>query len=122
MKRFLGLGLGLVGIVIILFFGEPGEMNTNWLWLAIALVIPVTYATEDIYLSEFKPVAIDSVALFGMVLVASLLMLIPLAAFYGDFIPVDLLTGRLGLIVVLMAVAGNLAMLLFIALISSTGA
>ncbi|WP_202295248.1 response regulator [Mesorhizobium sp. 131-2-1] len=122
MKRFLGLGLGLVGIVIILFYGEPGEMNTNWLWLAIALVIPVTYATEDIYLSEFKPAAIDSVALFGIVLVASLLMLVPLAAFYGDFIPVGLLTGRLGVIVVLMAVAGNLAMLLFIALISSTGA
>ncbi|TIV76452.1 MAG: hypothetical protein E5V78_29830, partial [Mesorhizobium sp.] len=78
--------------------------------------------TEDIYLSEFKPAAVDSVAMFGMVLVASLLMLIPLAAFYGDFIPVGLLTGRLGIIVILMAVAGNLAMLLFIALISSTGA
>ncbi|TPI70007.1 response regulator [Mesorhizobium sp. B3-1-3] len=122
LKRFLGLGLGLVGIFIILLYGEPAEMATSWLWLAIALVIPITYATEDIYLSERKPAAIDSVALFGITLVASVLMLMPLAAFYRDFIPLDLLTGKLGVIVVLMAVAGNLAMLLFIALISSTGA
>lgn len=122
LKRFLGLGLGLVGICIILLYGEPGEMATSWLWLVIALVIPVTYATEDIYLSESKPANIDNVALFGITLVVSVLMLIPLAVFYQDFIPFDLLTGRLGVIVVLMAAAGNLAMLLFILLISSTGA
>ncbi|WP_051334011.1 response regulator [Mesorhizobium sp. WSM3224] len=122
LKRFLGLGLGLVGIFIILLYGEPGEMATSWLWLAVALVIPVTYATEDIYLSEFKPASIDNVALFGITLVVSVLMLIPLATFYQDFIPFDLLTGRLGIIVVLMAAAGNLAMLLFIVLITTTGA
>ncbi|MBZ9986763.1 response regulator [Mesorhizobium sp. BH1-1-5] len=122
LKRFLGLGLGLVGICIILFYGEPGEMTTDWLWLVIALIIPVTYATEDIYLSEGKPAHIDNVALFGITLSVSVLMLVPLAAFYQDFIPFDLLAGRLGVIVLLMAVAGNLAMLLFMALVSSTGA
>jgi drug/metabolite transporter (DMT)-like permease len=114
--------LGLVGIFIILLYGEPGEMATSWVWLVIALVIPVTYAAEDIYLSESKPASIDNVALFGMSLVVSVLMLIPLAAFYQDFVPFDLLTGRLGVIVLLMAAAGNLAMLLFIQLIASTGA
>ncbi|BCH05656.1 hypothetical protein MesoLj131c_74040 (plasmid) [Mesorhizobium sp. 131-3-5] len=122
LKRFVGLGLGLVGIFIILLYGEPGEMATSWVWLVIALVIPVTYAAEDIYLSESKPASIDNVALFGMSLVVSVLMLIPLAAFYQDFVPFDLLTGRLGVIVLLMAAAGNLAMLLFIQLIASTGA
>ncbi|MDX8525781.1 response regulator [Mesorhizobium sp. MSK_1335] len=122
LKRFLGLGLGLVGICIILLYGEPGEMTTDWLWLVIALIIPVTYATEDIYLSEGKPAHIDNVALFGITLSVSVLMLVPMAAFYQDFIPLDLLAGRLGVIVLLMAVAGNLAMLLFMVLISSTGA
>jgi DNA-binding response OmpR family regulator/drug/metabolite transporter (DMT)-like permease len=122
LKRFLGLGLGLVGIFIILLYGEPSEMAASWWWLAIALAIPITYATEDIYLSERKPATIDSIALFGVTLVIAVLMLVPLAAFRQDFIPLDLLTGRLGIVVVLMAAASNLAMLLFMVLISSTGA
>ncbi|AZO34722.1 MAG: response regulator [Mesorhizobium sp.] len=121
-KRFLGLGLGLAGIVIILIYGQPADMTASWLWIAIAMVIPVTYATEDIFLAERRPAAIDSVALFGITLVVSVALLIPIAAYYDDFIPLDLLTGRLGVIVVLMAVAANLAMLLFMVLISTTGA
>jgi DNA-binding response OmpR family regulator/drug/metabolite transporter (DMT)-like permease len=121
-KRFLGLGLGLVGIVIILFYGQPAEMATSWLWLAIAMVIPLTYAAEDVYLAERKPAAIDSIALFGISLVVSVTMLIPIAAYYDDFIPLGLLTGHLGIIVVVMAAAANLAMLLFMVLISTTGA
>jgi DNA-binding response OmpR family regulator/drug/metabolite transporter (DMT)-like permease len=121
-KRFLGLALGLVGIVIILIYGQPAEMTASRLWLAIAMVIPVTYAAEDIYLAERRPATIDGVALFGITLVVSVMMLVPIAAYYDDFIPLDLLTGRLGVIVVLMAVAANLAMLLFMVLISTTGA
>ncbi|RWI40568.1 MAG: hypothetical protein EOQ93_32070, partial [Mesorhizobium sp.] len=121
-KRFLGLALGLAGIVIILIYGQPADMTASWLWIAIAMVIPVTYATEDIFLAERRPAAIDSVALFGITLVVSVALLIPIAAYHDDFIPLDLLTGRLGVIVVLMAVAANLAMLLFMVLISTTGA
>lgn len=121
-KRFLGLGFGLAGIVIILIYGQPAEVAGNWLWLAIAMAIPVTYAAEDIYLAERRPAGIDSVALFGITLVVSVIMLIPIAAYYDDFIPLGLLTGRLGVIVILMAAAANLAMLLFMLLISTTGA
>ncbi|MFN4140952.1 response regulator [Aestuariivirga sp.] len=122
LKRFLGLGLGLVGIVAILLFGQPADMNVNWYWLGIAMLIPITYAAEDLYLAERKPQTIDSVALFGISLAVSVVMLVPVAVVTDDFIPVDLLASRLGIIVVLMAGAANLAMLLFMLLISTTGA
>ena len=90
--------------------------------MALALLIPVTYAAEDLYISEKRPSDIDSVAIYGLALVVSCFMLMPLAVVFGDFIPVQFLAGKLGIIVVLIALASALAMILFIYLIATTGA
>ena len=65
---------------------------------------------------------IDSVAIYGFALVVSCFMLMPLVVGFGDFIPVQFLAGKLGIIVVLIALASALAMILFIYLIATTGA
>lgn len=121
-KRFLGLGLGLAGIAVILLFGMPVDAAANWIWIGVALLIPVTYAAEDIFIAERRPARIDTIALFGLVQVASVAILIPIAAVSDGFVPLDLLAGQTGIIVVLMAAAANLAMLLFMLLVSTTGA
>jgi len=121
-KRFLGLGLGLIGIAVILVFGMPVNAATNWIWIGVALLIPITYAAEDIFIAERRPAKLDTIALFGLVQVVSVVILVPIAAVSDGFVPVHLLWGETGIIVVLMAAAANLAMLLFMWLVTSTGA
>lgn len=122
LKRFVGLGLGLVGIIVVLLFGMPVNIAANWLWVGLALLIPVTYAAEDLFIAERRPAKIDTIALFGMVQVVSVAMLIPIAIATNDFVPFEQLSGQTGIIVVLMATASNAAMLLFMWLIKTTGA
>ncbi|MBL0375296.1 response regulator [Rhizobium sp. KVB221] len=124
LKRFLGLALGLVGVAVILTYGESGAGSgeNNWTWIALALVIPITFGLEDIYISEKRPAHIDSIAIYGVSLVASMAMLFVIAVAAGDLIPLDLLGGKLGALIVLMALAGTTAMILFIYLIQTTGA
>ena len=122
LKRFLGLALGLIGVGIIVVYGEIGGGDGHWLWTALALLIPATYAAEDLYISQKQPANIDSMVVYGLALVASCFMLILLAAATGDFIPVQFLAGELGIVVILMALASALAMILFIYLIATTGA
>lgn len=121
-KRFIGLGLGLTGIIVILLFGMPINIAASWIWVGLALLIPVTYAVEDIFLAERRPAKIDAIALFGLVQVVSVIMLLPIAAASNDFVPLELLSGQTGIIVLLMAAASNLAMLLFMLLVKTTGA
>jgi drug/metabolite transporter (DMT)-like permease len=122
MKRFLGLALGLIGVGIIVVYGETGGGGGHWLWMAIALLIPATYAAEDLYISENRPSHIDSTAIFGLSLVFACFMLLPLAVVFDDLIPFQLLTGKLGIIVILVSIASTLAMILFVYLIATTGA
>ncbi|MDB5526976.1 MAG: hypothetical protein JWR51_79 [Devosia sp.] len=121
-KRFIGLGLGLAGIIAILIFGMPVNIAANWTWVVLALLIPVTYAVEDLFLAERRPSKIDTIALFGLVQLTSVIMLIPIAAVSSGFVSLDLLAGQTGVIVLVMAAASNLAMLLFMLLIKTTGA
>ena len=121
-KRFLGLGLGLAGIAVILLFGMPVDTTASWIWIGVALLIPVTYAAEDIFIAERRPAGIDTIALFGLVQGVSVIILIPIAAVSDGFVPPELLLGQTGLIVVVMAAAANLAMLLFMLLVTTTGA
>lgn len=122
LKRFAGLGLGLVGIIVILLFGMPVNIAANWLWVGLALLIPVTYAAEDLFIAERRPARIDTIALFGLVQVVSVATLIPIAFVTNDFVPFEQLGGQTGIIVLLMATASNAAMLLFMWLIKTTGA
>ncbi|RJT22985.1 response regulator [Mesorhizobium waimense] len=122
LKRFLGLAIGLIGVGAIMVNAETGGEEGQWLWMALALLIPATYAAEDLYISQKQPANIDSVAIYGLALTASCFMLIPLAVGFSDFIPVQFLAGKLGVIVILIALASALAMILFIYLIRTTGA
>jgi CheY-like chemotaxis protein/drug/metabolite transporter (DMT)-like permease len=121
-KRFIGLGLGLLGVVIIVSIAETANSSGHWEWIVVALLIPLTYAIEDIYIAQKKPEGIDNTALFGIASAAGVLILTPPALIFGDFLPFAALTGQLGLLVVLIGVAAALAMILFVYLISSTGA
>ncbi|SJM35458.1 hypothetical protein BQ8482_80092 [Mesorhizobium delmotii] len=59
----------------------------NGCGMVLALLIPVTYAAEDLYISQKQPANIDRVAIYGLALIASCFILIPFAVGFSDFIP-----------------------------------
>jgi CheY-like chemotaxis protein len=121
-KRFAGLGLGLVGVAVIIIFGESASITGHWGWIFVALLIPITYAIEDLYIAQKRPPLLDNTALFGVASIVGILMLLPLAFIFDDFIPLNLLAGKAGALVVMIGVAAALATISFVYLISSTGA
>jgi drug/metabolite transporter (DMT)-like permease len=121
-KRFLGLAVGLAGVGLIMYFSRSVVMDASWVWFIVALVIPISFAAEDIYIATSKPARIDSIALFGMTASASVILLLPLAFYFADFVPLATLWGATGIIVLVMAGVACTAMILYMTLIDSTGA
>jgi drug/metabolite transporter (DMT)-like permease len=122
LKRFCGLALGIMGVLIIIWYGEKIEGNARWIWLMIALLIPITYAAEDVYVAKYNPAHLDGTAVFGITLAIASLFLAPIAFALDDFIPLNFLSGKLGIIIVVMALSATTAMVLFISLVKTTGA
>ena len=120
-KRLTGLGIGLVGVLAIIWMGEETANGSSWLWMFVALLIPLTYAAEDIYISLRRPVHIDSTALYAYVCVLSMLMVLPIAIYLNDIVPLELLWGKLGLYTLGLATASAVAMILFVRLIATAG-
>ena len=121
LKRFAGLAIGLIGIGLILFFSRSVVVDGNWLWFLVALIIPITYGAEDIYIATSKPARFDNIALYGVTAATSAMLLLPLAIAFDDFIPLRMLWGQTAYIVVLMSAVVCLAMVLNMTLITSTG-
>lgn len=122
LKRLAGMIAGLTGVLIVVLVGETSSTDGDWIWLVVALLIPATYAAEDLYISERRPSHFDTTALWGITLVVSCLMLLPFAVAFNDFVPIQYLKADMLVLVVLMAVAAALAMILFVYLVATTGA
>ena len=120
-KRLIGLCLGLAGVFAVIWMGQESTGASTWLWMLIALAIPLTYAAEDIYISVHRPAQFDTIALYAYVYILSVPMVAPIAFVLDDFIPVELLTGPLGLYVLGLAAVTSIAMILFVRLIATAG-
>lgn len=123
LRRFLGLALGLAGVLALLLVrGETGQMD-SWTWMMIAMLVPILYGAIDILLAVKHPPALDSVVSSGLVLVLSALLVLPLAIWRGHYFTLgaegpgltDIMVGITGLCV-------GLCTVLYIRLIGMAGA
>lgn len=121
-KRFVGLAIGLVGVGLIMYFSRSVVVDASWLWLLVALVIPISYGAEDIYIATSKPNRFDNIALCGLTSSAAVVLLLPLAILFDDFIPLSTLYGTTGIIVIIMSAVACGALVLNLILTASTGA
>jgi CheY-like chemotaxis protein/drug/metabolite transporter (DMT)-like permease len=122
LKRFFGLALGLVGVAIVMFFGEFTGGSGEWIWMLAGLTVPISFATDDLFIAEKYPKGLDTVVAAGMVHLLSSIVLTPVAFAFHDFIPVELLFGQMGLIAILISIATVFSMILFVSLTATTGA
>jgi drug/metabolite transporter (DMT)-like permease len=74
--RILGLILGGASVLVLLTPGDTSVTPAQYIWLAASIGTVTCYALENVYIDLSRPPGLDSfVALWGMMLVASLMTL-----------------------------------------------
>tara|TARA_R110000772_G_scaffold20685_6_gene57508 strand:- start:1076 stop:1963 length:888 start_codon:yes stop_codon:yes gene_type:complete len=75
MLRLMGLIVGLTGVAFLITSGESINQSTNWFFIVLALMIPLTLAVSNIYRSRFWPVGSEAMAIvMGMLTVNGILL------------------------------------------------
>ena len=90
-------------------------------WLIIALLLPLFFALETVYLAAKRPREIDLFASVGFMMLFSALLLAPLAYLQGDLM-LSHGIGRLEILMVFMGIVGASSVLLALHLIATAGA
>ena len=82
-RRLVGLALGFAAVAAIIApedgLPDPGAV----IWVLVALIIPFSYAMEDVFVAQRRPARGDSVALVCGMMFASAALLAPLVAIGG---------------------------------------
>lgn len=122
LRRFLGIVVGLVGIVTIVIAAEGLVGSSSWIWILLAIGIPLGYAIEDLLVAAKMPAEVNTLAATTYVCAVSAVLLLPIAFVFNDFVALSINPGKLEVSIVLIGVTGALNAYLFIKLIETTGA
>jgi len=119
--RMAAVALAIVSIGMI-FWPEltlPGLGDANWMLLA--LVVPLTYGFESVYIARFWPDGLSPLeAVTGESIIATLLML-PVFLLYGDPVPSAWTWGPAETGIAVFVAAGVIESLIYFYLIRQTG-
>ncbi|MHA1537748.1 MAG: DMT family transporter [Alphaproteobacteria bacterium] len=82
-RRLAGLGLGVVAVLLIVApeasLPEPGQA----IWVALPVIVSLSYATENIYIAAARPAGIDALTILCGLLWGGLILLTPLVVASG---------------------------------------
>lgn len=120
--RFVGLGLGLAGVLALLLVRESVSGIDNWMWLLIATLIPILYGAIDILIAVKHPPKLNPIVSSGLVLSLSAALVLPLALLRGHYF---ILGADFSWTDVLIAVTGlcvGVCTVLYIRLVAMAGA
>lgn len=126
-RRLLGFGIGLVGIALVIFAtSETNNVNSLWVWAAIALLAPLGYALRTLLITVKLPSEIDMVAATGFCALAAVVLLLPVVIGLNDFVPLSLDrdSGSISLVlaIILFGIVSAVGVTLRVSLIRSAGA
>jgi len=82
-KLVIGTLSGLVGLIILLYGNNYNNTSAN-VWAVYALIIPLSYAFDAIFMEKFWPRNLDSTQVAFGESTASLIFVILLSIFYGN--------------------------------------
>jgi CheY-like chemotaxis protein len=122
LRRLCGLGVGLVGVLALLFVREPLSGQNDWIWIIAAMVIPVLYGVIDILLAVKHPPDLDAVVSSGLVLVLSAIIFLPIAAFSGHMFLPGSSTQWADILVLVVGLCVGISTVLYVWLIALAGA
>lgn len=122
LKRFAGLSLGLVGVLMVMLPGAEAAGGASSMWILAALLVPLYYAVEGLMIAAMPPAGDDAIGTATGIVVASALIAMPLAVFSGAYIPVTEVINGYGWAFFLVAALSSTSMILLIFAIRTTGA
>ena len=121
-RRLAGLAIGFLGIVTLIVTSSNTNLGEgSWMWLIIALLIPLLFALEDLLIAGRMPENEDLLGLLGLVALVAALMLLPATWLFQDFIALDLNFDRFELLLVLLALKSIVGTYLYMKLMSTSG-
>jgi len=122
LRRFAGLALGLCAVLALIMTREGVEGVSDWVWVVLALGVPLLYAAADLLVAARHPADLEMTTGMGLVLLASATVALPIALASGQFFLPDMSHTK-GHILILftgfLLAVGNVA---YVLLISLTGA
>ena len=121
-KRLFGLFAGFVGVLIIVLIGDQFSVVTNWIWVGLALTIPTVYAFEDLQIAARMPEEWDIVGAVGIVSLFAMLILLPVAYFFDEFVTLNANLDQLKFVLMLLAAKTLIGTALTVLLLKTSGA
>jgi CheY-like chemotaxis protein len=121
-KRFVGLSIGLTGVLVLLLARDRLEGVDDWIWILIALTIPVLYGLMGVLLDRKHPETLDPAAGVGMMLIASAALTLPLALANGQVFALTPDLGRGAVLILLEGLRTAAVFVSFVYLIAVAGA
>jgi len=122
LRRFYGIALGFAAIVLLIApdtsLPDPAMVK----WLLLAVFASVFYTLENLYVDLRVPNHTDMVILLMGALVVSSVILAPVVAVTGTFVPLAMPPGPAEWPIIGMILASNAAYLMFLYVIKSSGA
>jgi DNA-binding response OmpR family regulator/drug/metabolite transporter (DMT)-like permease len=122
LMRFAGLGLGLTGVLALLFARDSVTAGDDVTWLLIAALIPLLYGAIDILIAVKHPPKLDPIVSSGLVLLLSAVLVLPLALLRGHFFVLGAVPSWTDALIALTGLCVGICTVLYIRLIAMAGA
>ncbi|MBT5434370.1 MAG: DMT family transporter [Alphaproteobacteria bacterium] len=118
--RTLGIALGLAGVAMLILPGAQTTI-TSPIWVLVAVLVPLGYAMENVFLAVRSPRGTDSTVLVcGMVLTGGLIMT-PIMLATDTWYPITWPLSHAEMAVLAIFIVNIMSYILFLALIFAAG-
>jgi len=119
--RISAVGLGVLSVTLLLWSQIDLPHRGKLPWMTVALVVPLSYGIESIYIARFWPKGLSALhAVTGETVVAALLVA-PIYLLSGQALPDRLSWGDAEIAIAVFVAAGVVESLLYFVLIQKTG-
>ena len=120
-RRAAGIGIGLVAVLMIVLpdAGLPERAMVGW--VLFALITPLAYAGENVYIAIRRPADSNPYALLCGMLTAASLILLPVVLVSGRWVPLESLDAEIMLLILALSLVNIVGYVTFLELIRNAG-
>lgn len=119
LRRGIGLSIGFIGVLLIFSSGIFSEGVHHWIWVFIALTLPLLYALEDMLVSNGPPAGCDLLTTICIGAIVSAFFLLPPLILLGDFMTPLALPEKSLIILLLLSIISLVGNILLVRLLVS---
>lgn len=122
LRRFAGLATGLIGVVVLLLARDRISGVSDWVWIMLAILVPVLYGLMGLLLASRHLARIDPTAGVGLVMLGSSVFILPLAWAQGELFLLSPQLGGASVLIIFEALRGAAGNIAFVYLMAVGGA